>query len=73
MLNELIIPDAGGFHSFLPMTPDQFRQLLEYGEPQTERSDTIMRRSITSDEMVVLTLRYIASGIPPSCITGGDL
>ena len=41
VLNELMIPGAGGFHSFLRMTPDQFRELLHDVEPVIERSDTV--------------------------------
>ena len=62
VINELIGHDAGGFHSFLRMTPEQFMELLRCVEPLIQRSDTVLRVSITAHEMVVLTLRYLASG-----------
>ena len=62
VMNELMVPDAGGFHSFLRMTPEQFLELLRHVEPLIQRSETVLRVNITAHEMVVLTLRYLASG-----------
>ena len=43
VMNELMVPDAGGFRSFLWMTPNQFLELLRNVEPLIQRSETIMR------------------------------
>ena len=55
--------DLGGFHSFLSMTHDQFMELLTYVEPTIIGCDTIMRECITPHEMLVVTLRYLSSGL----------
>ena len=62
MLNELETGDIVGFKGFLRMTPDVFNELLAKIEPHIRRSDTIMRDSITPHEMLVVTLRYLATG-----------
>ena len=60
VINELMGQDAGGFHSFLRMTPDQFMELLRCVEPLVQRANTVMRVSITAHEMVVLTQQIMA-------------
>lgn len=62
VLNELVTGDVVGFKGFLRMTPEVFNELLARIEPHVQRSDTIMRDSITPHEMLVVTLRYLATG-----------
>jgi hypothetical protein len=54
--------DVVGFKGFLRMTPEVFNELLARIESHVQRSDTIMRDSITPHEMLVVTLRYLATG-----------
>jgi uncharacterized membrane protein affecting hemolysin expression len=62
VLNELVTGDVIGFKGFLRMTLEGFNELLVRIKQHVQRSDTIMRDSITSHEMLVVTLRYIVTG-----------
>jgi hypothetical protein len=44
------------------MTPDIFNELLARIEPHVQRSDAVMKDSITPHEMLVVILRYLATG-----------
>ena len=52
-----------GFHSFLRMTHDQFMELLTYVKPTVIGRNTMMRECITLHEILVVTLRYLSSGL----------
>ena len=62
VMNELQQDDSAGFKGFLRLTPDIFNELLERIEPKIRCNDTIMRDCISPQEMLVVTLRYLASG-----------
>ncbi|XP_023303070.2 protein ANTAGONIST OF LIKE HETEROCHROMATIN PROTEIN 1-like [Lucilia cuprina] len=50
------------YSSFLRMDSDQFDHLLNLVTPYIQKQDTNMRKSISADERLVLTLRYLATG-----------
>ena len=54
--------DMCGFQGFLRMSSNEFGEILEIITPEIQRMDTVMRDSITPKEMLVVTLRYLASG-----------
>jgi len=45
------------------MTHDQFMELLTYVEPTIIGYDTMMRECITPHKMLVVTFRYLSSGL----------
>lgn len=49
-------------HNFLRMTADQFDNLLALVSLHIEKKDTVMRKSISASERLILTLRYLATG-----------
>jgi len=63
---ELLPAGTSGFHGFLRMTPEIFNELLQIIEPQLRKADTFMRDSVSTHEMLVATLRFLASGKPLS-------
>ena len=44
------------------MSPERYFHLLEMMEPRIRKKDTKMRKAISADERLTLTLRYLASG-----------
>jgi len=54
--------DMCGFHGFLRMTSAEFNYVLTAISPCIQRADTVMRDAVSPKEMLVLTLRYLASG-----------
>jgi len=55
--------DMCGFHGFLRMSSIEFNELLNLIAPSIQRQDTPFRNAITAKEMLVVTIRYLASGI----------
>ena len=47
---------------FLHMSSQEFNHLLLIITPQLQKTDTFMRDSISAKEMLVVALRYLASG-----------
>jgi hypothetical protein len=62
VIQELEPDECGGFKGFLRMNSEVFNEILGRIEPQIRRDDTIMRDSITPHEMLVVTLRFLATG-----------
>jgi len=54
--------DMSGFQGFLHMSSQEFNHLLLIITPQLQKTDTFMRDSISAKEMLVVALRYLASG-----------
>jgi len=55
--------DMCGFQRFLHMSSQEFNvHLLLIITRQLQRTDTFMRDSISAKQMLVVTLRYLASG-----------
>jgi hypothetical protein len=63
-INHELANEVMDFHGFLRMTPSVFQELLECVAPRIAKADTFMRDSITAEEMLTCTLRYLASGKP---------
>jgi hypothetical protein len=61
-VNYELSVDASGFQGFLRMSVDVFKELMEMIEPSIRRSDTQLRESISPEEMLIVTLRYFATG-----------
>lgn len=50
------------YHNFLRMTAEQFDHLLSLVMPLISKADTVMRKSISAAERLILTLRFLANG-----------
>ena len=62
LLNELRINEQNDFKNYLRMENDTFYELLNLVRPFIEKQNTIMRESITAEERLVATLRFLATG-----------
>jgi len=58
-----MLDDAIGFHGFMRMSPEAFTELLELIRPVIQRTDTQLRQSVSPEEMLIVTLRYLATGM----------
>lgn len=61
-VNNELADVSSDFYGFLRMPPEVFHELLLLVKPLIERQDSIMRDSITAEDMLIVTLRYLASG-----------
>lgn len=62
VVQELMPSDTAGFQSFLRMNREVYQNLLDLVRPALTKSDSFMRDSITADEKLILTLRFLSSG-----------
>ena len=60
-INYELKDDASSFFRFLCMPSEVFRELLAVVEPRITKSNTFMRDSICAEDMLTVTLRYLAS------------
>ena len=63
VLNESAVSDPRGFKSFLRMTSDVHGELLKLIESLVRSNDSFIRDGITAHEKLVVTLRYLSSGL----------
>lgn len=59
LLREL---EGNDFRNYLRMDEDSFLLLLAKVRPFIERKNTVMRESVSAEERLVVTLRYLATG-----------
>ncbi|KAL4720393.1 hypothetical protein ACJJTC_002055 [Scirpophaga incertulas] len=59
LLKEL---DDEDFRTYLRMTPESFVEILNFVKKYITKTDTVMRRAVTTEERLVATLKYLASG-----------
>lgn len=59
---ELLLEDQFSFRNFLRMDEDTFRLLLSMVETKIAKQDTRLRKSISPDEKLSATLRFLATG-----------
>ena len=62
LTEELRLKDHNEFRRFLRMKVDTFDQLVELITPYVGKIDTNMRKAITVEERLSVTLRFLATG-----------
>ena len=62
LMQELHANDSVGYRNFLRMDAQSFQLLLNKVGPNIERANTQMRQSISAEERLAVTLRYLATG-----------
>ncbi|XP_049516728.1 uncharacterized protein LOC125942581 [Dermacentor silvarum] len=62
LYEELLKTDLDEYRRLLRVSREQLLQLMTPVEPRIRREDTIMRRSISAETLLQVTLRYLASG-----------
>ncbi|KAH7977607.1 hypothetical protein HPB49_002954 [Dermacentor silvarum] len=61
LYEELLKTDLDEYRRLLRVSREQLLQLMTPVEPRIRREDTIMRRSISAETLLQVTLRYLAS------------
>lgn len=59
---ELILRDQERFRRYLQMDTDTFYEIVEAVRPLIEKKQTHLRETVSSEERVAITLRYLATG-----------
>lgn len=62
LIRDLRNDGVGGFETFFRITPDQFDSLLSKLRPFISKKDTRMRKAISAETRLAITMRYLASG-----------
>ncbi|KXJ06492.1 hypothetical protein AC249_AIPGENE21392 [Exaiptasia diaphana] len=62
LVAELELEDVQGYNQYFRMDKSQFSYLGDLIDTLVRRSDTVMRKSIKTDERLAVTLRYLATG-----------
>lgn len=62
LLRELQQNEQGDFLNYLRMDEGKFYSVLNLIRPQIEKQDTVMRESVSAEERLIATLRYLATG-----------
>ena len=62
ILQELRLQDAENVRKYLHMNTDTFQYLLEKTRPLLTKQTTVMRVPISPEELLAVTLRFMATG-----------
>lgn len=62
LYKELEEEEESLYKNFLRMDIHQFNDLLSLVSPVITKQDTVMRKSITAKDRLILTLRFLSSG-----------
>lgn len=62
LIEELRTEDINGFKEFTRMSYEEYKFLLEKVRPVISRKDTNMRKSISAETRLLITLRFLATG-----------
>ena len=63
LVQELQASDAKSFQNFLRMDMSSFNILMQKVGPSISKQNTTMRDSISAEERLAVTLRYLATGV----------
>ena len=55
--------DSKAYHNFCRMSPADYQELLNLVTPLVSYLDTLLRKAISADERLAVTLRYLATGM----------
>lgn len=62
LIQDLRNDESNGFEEHFRMSPESFDFLLEKVRPLITKKDTRMRKAISAETRLAITLRYLASG-----------
>lgn len=62
LIEELRTEDAKGFKEFTRMSYEEYKCLLEKVRPIISKQDTNMRKAISTETRLLITLRFLATG-----------
>lgn len=62
LLKEIALTEPNDFENYFRMSNEAYQMLLNLITPITKKKDTILRESISAEERLQLTLRYLATG-----------
>ena len=62
LMQELRLNDSEGFRRYVRMDYTSFLELVEMIRPAVQRVDTILRKCVSVEERLAVTLRFLATG-----------
>ncbi|XP_055846366.1 uncharacterized protein LOC129912239 [Episyrphus balteatus] len=62
LVNKLKLTEPEDYKCYLRMKDEQFQELLSLVDPFIKKQDTLMRTAISSEQRLILTLRFLATG-----------
>ncbi|CAD0203434.1 unnamed protein product [Chrysodeixis includens] len=62
LINELRVTEENDFKNYMRMRDSSFQKLLSLVSPYLKKQDTHMRKSLTPEEKLAVTLRFLATG-----------
>lgn len=62
LIQELRNEDSSAFKQFFRMSADQFDFLLDKIRPSISKQNTTMRKAISAETRLLITLRYLSTG-----------
>ncbi|CAK1582547.1 unnamed protein product [Parnassius mnemosyne] len=62
LINELRVTKENDFKNYMRMRDSSFQKLLSLVSPYLKKKDTHMRKSLTPEEKLAVTLRFLATG-----------
>ena len=63
LVNKLKLTEPEDYTCYLRMKDEQFQELLSLVDPFIKKQDTLMRTAISSEQRLILTLRFLATMI----------
>ena len=62
IIRELRFTDPASYRNYLRLSQDQYDELLEMIRPAITKQDTVMRQALSPEEMLSVTMRFLATG-----------
>jgi len=62
LVPDLLTTDRSSYRNFFRMDDESFRLLIANVSPKLTKSNTIMRESVSANERLSVTLRFLATG-----------
>lgn len=69
LMQEFGLDDDQEYMQWMLLTKCQFYELLEMVEPSIKKTDTQMRKAVTAEERLAITLRYLVTGESQSSLS----
>ena len=63
LLQNIRVSDPSTYRNFCRLSPEDYDELLEMVRPAITHQDTRLRKAISADERLALTLRFLATGL----------
>lgn len=62
LVQEVALQDIEGYRQWMPLDQRQFKEILTLIEPSIRKQDTTLRKAVTPEVRLAITMRYLAVG-----------